>query len=442
RSTVDWGIPVPSDPKHVVYVWIDALSNYISALGYSSEDDSLFKKYWPADVHLVGKEIVRFHTIYWPIMLMALDLPLPKQIFGHGWVLMKDGKMSKSKGNAVYPEMIVNRYGLDALRYYLMRAIPFGSDGIFTPEDFVERVNFDLANDLGNLLNRTISMINQYQDGLVDPVSTTEDEYGKQLKELANNTINLYHEQMDALHFSKALDTIWGLISRANKYIDETTPWVLNKEGKVDKLKCVMSNLAESLRLIALLIRPIMTQSPVHIFEQLGLSLDDANATSLCWGAYGWQNYVTKNPKPIFPRLNNEEEIKYIKQEMAKAKPKKSTRSEQKQTNSEITIDDFAKVQLQVAEILAVAQVKGSNKLLAFTLDLGEKEPRQILSGIAAFYPKPQELVGKKVLAVTNLKPRKMLGQLSQGMLLSSEKNGVVKLVIVSNEHENGALLG
>jgi methionyl-tRNA synthetase len=442
RTTVDWGIPVPSDPKHVVYVWIDALSNYISALGYSSEDDSLFKKYWPADVHLVGKEIVRFHTIYWPIMLMALDLPLPKQIFGHGWVLMKDGKMSKSKGNAVYPEMIVNRYGLDALRYYLMRAIPFGSDGIFTPEDFVERVNFDLANDLGNLLNRTISMINQYQDGLVDPVSTTEDEYGKQLKELANNTINLYHEQMDALHFSKALDTIWGLISRANKYIDETTPWVLNKEGKVDKLKCVMSNLVESLRLIALLIRPIMTQSPVHIFEQLGLSLDDANATSLCWGAYGWQNYVTKNPKPIFPRLNNEEEIKYIKQEMAKAKPKKSTRSEQKQTNSEITIDDFAKVQLQVAEILAVAQVKGSNKLLAFTLDLGEKEPRQILSGIAAFYPEPQELVGKKVLAVTNLKPRKMLGQLSQGMLLSSEKNGVVKLVIVSNEHENGALLG
>lgn len=442
RTTVDWGIPVPSDPKHVVYVWIDALSNYISALGYSSEDDSLFKKYWPADVHLVGKEIVRFHTIYWPIMLMALDLPLPKQIFGHGWVLMKDGKMSKSKGNAVYPEMIVNRYGLDALRYYLMRAIPFGSDGIFTPEDFVERVNFDLANDLGNLLNRTISMINQYQDGLVDPVSTTEDEYGKQLKELANHTINLYHEQMDALHFSKALDTIWGLISRANKYIDETTPWVLNKEGKVDELKYVMSNLAESLRLIALLIRPIMTQSPVHIFEQLGLSLDDANATSLCWGAYGWQNYVTKNPKPIFPRLNNEEEIKYIKQEMAKAKPKKSTRSEQKQTNSEITIDDFAKVQLQVAEILAVAQVKGSNKLLAFTLDLGEKEPRQILSGIAAFYPKPQELVGKKVLAVTNLKPRKMLGQLSQGMLLSSEKNGVVKLVIVSNEHENGALLG
>ena len=442
RTTVDWGIPVPSDPKHVVYVWIDALSNYISALGYSSEDDSLFKKYWPADVHLVGKEIVRFHTIYWPIMLMALDLPLPKQIFGHGWVLMKDGKMSKSKGNAVYPEMIVNRYGLDALRYYLMRAIPFGSDGIFTPEDFVERVNFDLANDLGNLLNRTISMINQYQDGLVDPVSTTEDEYGKQLKELANNTINLYHELIDALHFSKALDTIWGLISRANKYIDETTPWVLNKEGKVDKLKCVMSNLAESLRLIALLIRPIMTQSPVHIFEQLGLSLDDANATSLCWGAYGWQNYVTKNPKPIFPRLNNEEEIKYIKQEMAKAKPKKSTRSEQKQTNSEITIDDFDKVQLQVAEILAVAQVKGSNKLLAFTLDLGEKEPRQILSGIAAFYPEPQELVGKKVLAVTNLKPRKMLGQVSQGMLLSSEKNGVVKLIIVSNEHENGALLG
>lgn len=213
RTTVDWGIPVPSDPKHVVYVWIDALSNYITALGYGSDNDALFKKYWPADVHLVGKEIVRFHTIYWPIMLMALDLPLPKQIFGHGWVLMRDGKMSKSKGNAVYPEMIVKRYGLDALRYYLMRAIPFGSDGIFTPEDFVERVNFDLANDLGNLLNRTVSMINQYQDGQVAPVASEQDEFAKDLIKTANETIAEYQKQMDALHFSQALDSVWKLIS-------------------------------------------------------------------------------------------------------------------------------------------------------------------------------------------------------------------------------------
>ena len=219
RTTVDWGIPVPSDPKHVVYVWIDALSNYITALGYGSDDDSLFKKYWPADVHLVGKEIVRFHTIYWPIMLMALDLPLPKQIFGHGWVLMKDGKMSKSKGNAVYPEMIAKRYGLDALRYYLMRAIPFGSDGIFTPEDFVERVNFDLANDLGNLLNRTVSMINQYQDGHVAPVAADQDEFAQDLIETAKETIAEYQKQMDALHFSQALDSVWKLISRIALFI-------------------------------------------------------------------------------------------------------------------------------------------------------------------------------------------------------------------------------
>lgn len=443
RTTVKWGIPVPSDPKHVVYVWIDALSNYITALGYGSDDDSLFKKFWPADVHLVGKEIVRFHTIYWPIMLMALGLPLPKQIFGHGWVLMKDGKMSKSKGNAVYPEMIVERYGLDALRYYLMRAIPFGSDGIFTPEDFVERVNFDLANDLGNLLNRTISMINQYQDGLVASVSDEEDEFAKSLRETAQETINTYYKQMDELHFSQALDTVWKLISRANKYIDETTPWVLKKEGKKEELSRVMTNLAESLRLIALLIRPIMTESPVKMFKQLGLSFDDEKATTLEWGVYGWNNKVTADPKPIFPRLKNDIEIKYIKEQMAKAKPKKVTRSEQKSKEVKyITIDDFDKIEMKVGKILEVTSVKGSNKLLAFQLDFGEEKPRQILSGIAQFYPEYNDLVGKKVIAVTNLKPRKMLGHLSQGMLLSSEKQGEVKLAIVDDAHEVGAILG
>ena len=445
RTTVNWGIPVPSDPKHVVYVWIDALSNYISALGYGSDNDSLFEKYWPADVHLVGKEIVRFHTIYWPIMLMALDLPLPKQIFGHGWVLMKDGKMSKSKGNAVYPEMIVERYGLDALRYYLMREIPFGSDGIFTPEDFVERVNFDLANDLGNLLNRTVSMINQYQDGMVAPVSETEDEFAKSLRETAQATIDTYYQKMDQLHFSQALDEIWKLISRANKYIDETTPWVLNKEGKKEELSRVMSNLAESLRLVALLIQPVMTESPAKMFAQLGLDLDDEEANILEWGGYSWDNQVTEKPTPIFPRLKNEEEVKYIKEQMAKAKPKKATRSQQKDQQKEtktITIDDFDKVEMKVGQILNVEPVKGSNKLLAFKLDFGEAEPRQILSGIAKFYPDYEELVGKKVVAVTNLKPRKMLGHLSQGMLLSSEKDGQIKLSLVGDEHEVGAILG
>ena len=334
RTTVDWGIPVPSDPKHVVYVWIDALSNYITALGYGSDNDALFKKYWPADVHLVGKEIVRFHTIYWPIMLMALDLPLPKQIFGHGWVLMRDGKMSKSKGNAVYPEMIVKRYGLDALRYYLMRAIPFGSDGIFTPEDFVERVNFDLANDLGNLLNRTVSMINQYQDGQVAPVASEQDEFAKDLIKTANETIAEYQKQMDALHFSQALDSVWKLISRANKYIDETTPWTLNKEGKSEELSKVMTNLAESLRLIAILIAPVMTQSPVKMFEQLGLDWKNDDQKKLDFGGFDWNIKVTEKPTPIFPRLKNDVEVKYIKEEMKKAKPKKKTRSQQKKKNT------------------------------------------------------------------------------------------------------------
>ena len=441
RTTVDWGIPVPSDPKHVVYVWIDALSNYITALGYGSDDDSLFKKYWPADVHLVGKEIVRFHTIYWPIMLMALDLPLPKHIIGHGWVLMKNGKMSKSKGNAVYPESLTSRYGVDPLRYYLMRALPFGADGIFTPEDFIERINYDLANDLGNLLNRTVSMINQYQDGQVVPVPVAQDKFGKDLQDTAAKVISEYREQMDALHFSQALDSIWKLVARANKYIDETTPWVLNKENKTEELSHVMSNLAESLRLIAIMIYPVMTETAPNIYAQLGLNWEDEDQKNLEFGDFAWNTKVVEKPKPIFPRLKAEEEVKYIKTEMAKAKPKKTTRSEQKKGN-EITIDDFDKVKIQVGQILAVEPVKGSNKLLLFKLDFGDGQERQILSGIRKFYPDASELLDKKVLAVTNLKPRKMLGLESQGMLLSSEKNGEVKLAIVGDEHANGAELG
>ena len=441
RTTVNWGIPVPSDPKHVVYVWIDALSNYITALGYGSDNDELFKKYWPADVHLVGKEIVRFHTIYWPIMLMALDLPLPKHIIGHGWVLMKNGKMSKSKGNAVYPESLTSRYGVDPLRYYLMRALPFGADGIFTPEDFIERINYDLANDLGNLLNRTVSMINQYQDGQVAPVPVAQDKFGKDLQDTAASVIADYRQQMDSLHFSQALDSIWKLVARANKYIDETTPWVLNKEGKKDELSHVMSNLAESLRLIAIMIYPVMTETAPKMFEQLGLNWDDEDQKNLAFNDFGWNTKVIEKPKPIFPRLKAEEEVKYIKDEMAKAKPKKTTRSEQKKGN-EITIDDFDKVKIQVGQILSVEPVKGSNKLLMFKLDFGDGKERQILSGIRKFYPDASELLDKKVLAVTNLKPRKMLGHLSEGMLLSSEKDGQVKLALVGDEHPVGAELG
>ncbi len=445
RTTIDWGIPVPSDPKHVVYVWIDALSNYITALGYGSDDDSLFKKFWPADVHLVGKEIVRFHTIYWPIMLMALDLPLPKQIFGHGWVLLYQDQMSKSKGNAVYPESIVDRFGLDALRYYLMRAIPFGSDGSFSPEDFVERVNFDLANDLGNLLNRTVSMINQYQAGLVSKPGS-QDDLGNNLAKFADETIAEYQKQMDALHFSQALDAIWKFVGRANKYIDETTPWVLNKEGKTEELARVMANLAESLRLIAIMISPIMTESPAQIFEQLGLNFEEADQKALKFGEFAWNIKVTDKPAPIFPRRKKDEEVAYIKAEMAKAVSKKQTRSEKKAKEMEaeknyISIDDFDKVEIKVGQVLSVEAVEGSSKLLKFQMDFGD-EKRQILSGMRKFYPDFEELVGKKILAVTNLKPRKMMGMESPGMLLSSEKGKKVKLAIVGEEHDLGALLG
>lgn len=441
RTTVDWGIKVTSDPKHVVYVWLEALANYITALGYDSSDDHLFKKYWPADVHLVGKEIVRFHTIYWPIMLMALNLPLPKHIVGHGWLLIYQDKMSKSKGNAVYPESLVSRYGLDPVRYYLMHALPFGQDGSFTPEDFIQHLNFDLANDLGNLLNRTVSMINQYQAGHVAPVVAEQDEFGQKLAAAATETIKTYREQMDHLYFAQALDTVWTLVRRSNKYIDETAPWVMNKAGETAAISRVLSNLAETLRLVALLIAPVMTRSPRQMFQQLGLDYDEAAAHKLAFGAYDWNVMVTPEPKPIFPRLKTAEEVAYIKNEMKKAKPKKQSRNQQKEPN-QIDIDAFDRVKIQVAQILTVEPVAGSTKLLLFKLDLGHGEERQILSGIRKFYPDSSELLGKKVLAVTNLKPRKMLGHESQGMLLSSEQDGIVKLALVGDEHALGAVLG
>lgn len=455
RTTFNWGVKVKSNPKHVVYVWIDALTNYITALGYGTDDDGNFKKYWPADVHMVGKEIVRFHTIYWPIMLHALGLDLPKQVFGHGWLLMKDGKMSKSKGNVIYPETLVERYGLDAVRYYLLRAMPYGNDGIFTPEDFVDKVNFDLANDLGNLLNRTIAMINKYEGGLVIADNGETTEFDADLEQTAQAAITEFKDLMNQMHFSDALKAIWKLVSRANKYIDETQPWILAKdETKGAQLVDVMSHLAKSLRVIAGLLQPIMTKAPVEMMRQLGIEGDNLQISALEFNDFPTTAHVVAKGEPIFPRLDVEQEVAFIQGEMTKDEKKKGRAAmeaakKEAQTKAEeatetdgkkpIRIEAFDKVEIKVAQIKAADHVEGADKLLKFQLDDGTAEGRQILSGIAKWYPEPEQLVGKKVLIVANLKPRKMRGELSQGMLLSAEHDGEVKLVIVPDELVNGS---
>ncbi|KRL06189.1 methionine--tRNA ligase [Liquorilactobacillus oeni] len=458
RTTFNWGVKVPGNPKHIVYVWIDALCNYITALGYGTDNDSLFKKYWPADIHMVGKEIVRFHTIYWPIILMALDLPLPKHVIGHGWLLMKDGKMSKSKGNVVYPEMLVERYGLDALRYYLMRAVPFGNDGVFTPEDFVNKINFDLANDLGNLLNRTVAMINKYNDGQIPSLISGVTAFDNDLEKVAQNTIAEYAKEMDAVHFSNALAVVWQLVSRTNKYIDETEPWILAKDtAKKAELNSVLAHLAASLRVIAILLQPVMTHAPKKIFAQLGFDNSNMKIQGVEYMALPQKATVVTSGTPIFPRLDAEEEIKFIKSKMSKNEKVKGRKAlaesakkaaeepekaELNLTKKEIRFDKFDKVELKAAQILNVERVRGADKLLKFTLDANDQGPRQILSGIAQWYPEPQKLIGRKVVIVANLQPRKMRGEVSQGMLLSAEYGNTVKLLEISDQIPNGSLIG
>ena len=453
RTTFSWGIPVKSNPKHVIYVWIDALANYITALGYGTEDDSLYQKFWPADVHMVGKEIMRFHSIYWPIILMALDLPLPKKIFGHGWLQMKDGKMSKSKGNVVYPDMLVERYGLDALRYYLMREVNFGQDGIFTPEDYINRVNYDLANDLGNLLNRTIAMINKYFDGEIPAWKGSVTNFDSDLEATAEKVIAEYEIAMDDMHFGVALSEIWKLISRANKYIDETQPWVLAKDDtkKVD-LKSVMTHLAESLRITAILLSPFLTEAPTEIFNQLGVDYDSqANWEKLSFGQIPNSTKVVKKGTPIFPRLDFEEEVAFLKEKIGKKVPEKEESSKEiwdpteTKLNSEkekqIKYEEFDKVELKVAEVVDCQSVEGADKLLKFRLDAGDEGHRQILSGIAEWYSDPSFFIGKKVVIVAILKPRKMRGEISQGMILSAEKDGKLQVVFAPDTSENGSIV-
>jgi len=443
RMTFDWGIKVPSDPKHVMYVWVDALTNYITALGYGSSDEELFNRYWPADVHVVGKDIVRFHTIYWPIFLMALDLPLPKKVFGHGFIMMKDGKMSKSKGNVIYPEMLIERYGLDSVRYFLLRELPFGQDGVFSPESFVERVNFDLANDLGNLLNRTVSMINKYFDGVI-PHEVEATEFDGILEDFAAQTIAKVETNFEKMQFSVILADIWAFVSRTNKYIDETAPWVLAKnELAKGKLASVMRHLAESLRQIAILIAPFMPSTAPQIFEQLGI--EDAEVQA--WDSLKSFQKVAPHTKvvakgtPIFPRLEVEVEVAYIKEQMSQSikAPDPEPVVEEVEEVPAIGIEDFMKVQLKVGEIKECRQHPKADRLLVSQIDLGQ-EVRQIVSGIAEHY-KPADLVGKKVVVVTNLKPVKLRGELSEGMVLAASADGTLTLPTIIDDLPNGAIV-
>ncbi|SHK46992.1 methionine--tRNA ligase [Paramaledivibacter caminithermalis] len=439
RTSFDWGIPVPFDKKHVIYVWLDALSNYITALGYPENEEGDYSKFWPANVHLVGKEIVRFHTIIWPAMLMALDIPLPKKVFGHGWILLEGGKMSKSKGNVVDPVVLVERYGVDALKYFLLREYSFGQDGVFTNEVLLNRINSDLANDLGNLVSRTITMIEKYNGGIV-PKPKVDGEFDEDFKQVATSAWAKVEEKMNNLDFSNALEEIWKVVRRTNKYIDETTPWILAKNEKnKDKLDTVLYNLAEAIRIISILIQPFMDNTARKIWIQLGI--DEGPSTS--WEAskeFGKLETgikVHKQP-PLFPRIDVKkelEELEKLNKKNAKKEEKKQKKESEKEEKGEITIDDFAKVDLKVAEVIEAEKHPKADRLLVLKLKVGD-ETRQVVSGIAQHY-KPEDLVGTKVVLVANLKPVKLRGIESQGMILAATAGD--KLTLVTADIESGS---
>lgn len=438
RTSFTWGIPVDFDPKHVIYVWIDALSNYITSLGYDADGNhgENFKKYWPADVHIIGKDILRFHTIYWPIMLMALDLPLPKQVFGHPWLLVGDGKMSKSKGNVIYADELVHYFGVDAVRYFVLHEMPFAQDGTITWDLVVERINSDLANILGNLVNRTISMSNKYFDGEIRNPKVSEP-VDEELIALALETPKRVEKKMDELRVGDAIDEIFTLLRRSNKYIDETTPWILGKdENKKDRLATVLYNLLESIRFAAVLLESFMPQTGEKILDALGTKHRSLESLQE-FGALECDHSLVKKMEMLFARIDAEAFQKQLEADKAAsgAKEQKSASKE------EITIDDFAKVELKVGTVIACEKHPKADKLLVEQVDLGD-ETRQIVSGIAKFYS-PEAMIGQKVVVVTNLKPVKLRGVESQGMILcaAQEDDADLSLVTIAKDLPNGTIV-